>query len=287
MTQLEQRSHQVWGETKAFPVRSLGDLLNETFAIYGKRFRRIIGLVALVQVPVGLLALIPNAGVATFAALLVAGLLAAIVVYAVTIGAVGQHYLTGEIGVGNSYARVWLRVVSLASLALILAPVLALGAASLILFFLALGAASLILFFPAIALLILFFLAIALLGVAVPVVVVEGHRPAAALRRAFEIVRGSWLRVSGIALVILLVMIGLGLLVQIPFALASYIAAPEGASALGSLFRFAGGLLVGVVTLPVATIAFTLLYYDLRVRMEGYDLNALSQEMGVAAATPA
>lgn len=45
--------------------------------------------------------------------------------------------------------------------------------------------------------------------------------------------------------------------------------------------------MVGVVTLPVATIAFTLLYYDLRVRMEGYDLNALSQEMGVAAATPA
>jgi hypothetical protein len=246
-------------------VRSLGELLNETFAIYGKRFKRIIGLVALVQVPVGLLSLIPNAGVATFAALLVAGLLAAVVVYGVTIAAVGQHYLTGEIGIGNSYARVWLRVVSLASLALILAPVLALGAASLILLV------------PAIA----------LLGVAVPAVVVEGRGPAAALRRAFEIVQGSWLRVSGIALVILLVMIGLGLLVQTPFALASYIAAPEGASALGSLFRLAGGLLVGVVSLPVATIAFTLLYYDLRVRMEGYDLGALSREMGVAAATPA
>ena len=265
MTQLEKRSHQVWGETEAFPVRRLGELLNETFAIYGKRFKRIIGLVALVQVPVGLLGLIANAGVATFAALLVVGLLATIAVYGVTISAVGQHYLTGEIGIGNSYARVWWRVVSLLSLALILAPVLALGVASLILFF------------PAIA----------LLGVAVPAVVVEGRSPVAAIRRAFEIVQGSWLRVSGIALVILLVMVGLGLLVQIPFALASYIAAPEGASALGSLFRFAGGLLVGIVTPPVAAIAFTLLYYDLRVRTEGYDLRALSQEMGVAAATPA
>ncbi len=265
MTQLEQRSHQVWGETKAFPARSLGELLNETFAIYGKRFKRIIGLVALIQVPVGLLGLIPNTGVATFAALLVVQLLATIVVYGVTISAVGHHYVTGEVRIGNSYARAWLRVVSLASLALILAPVLALGAASLILFF------------PAIV----------LLGVAVPAVVVEGRRPAAALRRAFEIVQGSWLRASGIALVILLVTLGLGLLVQIPFALASYIAAPEGASALGSLFRFAGGLLVGIVSPPVAAIAFTLLYYDLRVRAEGYDLRALSQEMGVAAATPA
>ena len=265
MTQLEQRSHQVRGETKAFPVRSLGELLNETFAIYGKRFKRIIGLVALVQVPVGLLGLIPDTGVATFAALLVVALLATIAVYSVAISAVGQHYLTGEIGIGSSYARVWRRVVSLVSLALILAPVLALGAASLILFF------------PALA----------LLGVAVPAVVVEGRRPAAALRRAFEIIQGSWLRVSGIALVILLVMIGLGLLVQTPFALASYIAAPGEASALGSLFRFAGGLLVGIVTPPVAAIAFTLLYYDLRVRMEGYDLRALSQEMGFAGAAPA
>ena len=265
MTQLEQRSHQVWEETKAFPVRSLGQLLNETFAIYGKRFKRIIGLVALVQVPVGLLGLIPGAGVVTFVALLVVGLLATIAVYGVTIGAVGQHYLTGEIGIGSSYARVWWRVVSLALLALMLAPLLALGAASLILFF------------PAVA----------LLGVAVPAVVLEGRGPAAALRRAFEIVQGSWLRVSGIALVILLVMIGLGLLVQIPFALASYVAAPGEASALGFLFRFAGGLLVGIVTPPVAAIAFTLLYYDLRVRAEGYDLRALSQEMGVAAATPA
>ena len=265
MTQLEERSHQVWGDTKAFPVRSLGELLNETFAIYGKRFKRIVVLVALVQVPVGLLGLIPDAGVTTFAALLVVGLLATIVVYGATISAVGQHYVSGEISIGNSYARVWLRVVSLASLALIMAPVLALGAASLILLF------------PAIV----------LLAVAVSAVVVEGRRPVAALRRAFEIVRGSWLRVSGIALVIFLVMIGLGLLVQPPFALASYIAAPEGASALGSLFRFAGGLLVGVVTPPVAAIALTLLYYDLRVRVEGYDLRALSQEMGVAAATPA
>ena len=265
MTQSEQRSHQVWEETRAVPVRSLGELLNETFAIYGKRFKRIIVLVAIVQVPVGLLGFISNAGVATFAALLVVGLLATLVVYGVTISAVGQHYLSGDIGIANSYKRVWVRVVSLASLALILAPVLALGAVSLILLF------------PAIV----------LLAVAVPAVVVEGHRPAAALRRAFEIIQGSWLRVSGIALVILLVMVGLGLLVQTPFALASYVAAPAGASALGSLFRFAGGLLVAIVTPPVAAIAFTLLYYDLRVRMEGYDLRALSQEMGVAVATPA
>ena len=258
----EQGIHETPGPLQALPERSLGDLLNETFAIYGKRFGRIIGLAALIQVPVGLLGLISAPGVATFAAIGIVGLLATVALYAATISAVGQHYVMGEIGIGSAYSRVWWRVVSLLSVAVVLTPVLALGAASLVLAF------------PAIA----------VLCIAVPAVVVEGHRPGAALRRVFEIVRGSWLRVSGITLVVLLVMIGLGLLVQAPFAIASYVAAPEGSSALGDVFRFAGSLAARTVAPPVAAIAFTLLYFDLRVRREGYDLRALSLEMGAAAA---
>ena len=258
----EQGIHETLGASPALPERSLGDLLNETFAIYGKRFRRIIGLAALIQVPVGLLGLIPAPGVATFAVIGIVGLLAMVALYGATISAIGQHYVTGEIGIGSAYSRVWWRVASLLAVAVVLAPVLALGAASLVLAV------------PAIA----------VLCIAVPAVVVEGHRPGAALRRVVAIMRGSWLRVSGIILVVLLVMIGLALLVQAPFAIASNVAAPEGSTALGDALRFAGSLVTRTVAPPVAAIAFTLLYYDLRVRREGYDMHALSREMGVAAA---
>jgi hypothetical protein len=42
-------------------------------------------------------------------------------------------------------------------------------------------------------------------------------------------------------------------------------------------------IVVGVVVLPVLFTGMTLLYYDLRVRKEHFDLEALTQEMGVAA----
>ena len=60
----EQGIHDTSGPSPALPERSLGDLLNETFKIYGARFGRIIGLAALIQVPVGLLGLIPAPGMA-------------------------------------------------------------------------------------------------------------------------------------------------------------------------------------------------------------------------------
>ena len=44
-----------------------------------------------------------------------------------------------------------------------------------------------------------------------------------------------------------------------------------------------GGIAVEIVVAPIVFIAGTLLYYDLRVRKEQYDLSALSQEMGTVA----
>jgi len=53
---------------------------------------------------------------------------------------------------------------------------------------------------------------------------------------------------------------------------------------LGVLFELLGSIVVAVAVPPIAGIASTLIYYDLRVRKENYDLTTLSQEMGVAAA---
>ena len=115
-------------------------------------------------------------------------------------------------------------------------------------------------------------------------VIVEGLRPLDALKRSFLLVRDSWSRVFGIGLVLLLVLMGLALVLAIPFGMASALAAPEGASTVGDVFLFLAGVTVSIVVPPVASIATTLLYFDLRVRKEKYDTEALSRELGVVTA---
>ena len=83
---------------------------------------------------------------------------------------------------------------------------------------------------------------------------------------------------------VLLVATGLGLVLGAPFALASRMVAPDEATAVSTLLQFVGGLIVAVVVPPVVAVTMTLLYYDLRVRKEEYDLTTLSREMGFVTA---
>jgi hypothetical protein len=58
----------------------------------------------------------------------------------------------------------------------------------------------------------------------------------------------------------------------------------EPASTTPGAIQNLGSIFVEMIVLPVLFIAGTLLYYDLRVRKEQYNVSALSQEMGIAAA---
>ena len=252
-------------QARSLPARTLGDLLNETFAIYGKHFRHLLGLMAVVQAPVALLTLIPRADIATYAVVGILSLFASMCVYGATVYAVGQHYVTGEFRVVSCYLRVWWRMMSILTLTLLLALAVVLAAPLLILV-------------VPFVILFVFFL------VAVPVVIVEGYKPLPALRRSVNLIQGSWLRVAGVALVLLLVLIGLGLVLQAPVALASWLAARGEPTALSSSFEFLGSVAVLIAVPPVVFIAGTLLYYDLRVRKEDYDYATLSREMGLAKA---
>ncbi|MCI0440489.1 MAG: glycerophosphoryl diester phosphodiesterase membrane domain-containing protein [Chloroflexi bacterium] len=248
--------------------RDLGGLLNETFSIYGRHFQPLVGLVAVVQLPVSLLTLLPREGVAVFTVLAIVSLFASVCVFSATVYAVGQHYVIGRVRIRACYSRVYWRIVTLTVITLIL------GAA------MALGIGLWLLIFPTV-LLIAF---LVYWSLAIPSVVVEGRKPVPALRRSFQLVRGSWWRVFGIFVVVSLILLGLGILIVAPLALISRFAAPEESNLASQSLQFVGNLLVSVVVPPVAAIAATLLYYDLRVRKENYDLNALSQEMGIAPA---
>lgn len=54
----------------------------------------------------------------------------------------------------------------------------------------------------------------------------------------------------------------------------------DGASSLHSLIQSGFDSFIGILVSPLQTIAITLLYYDFRIRKEGFDLEMLSQAMG-------
>jgi fatty acid desaturase len=97
------------------------------------------------------------------------------------------------------------------------------------------------------------------------------------------LVRGSWWRVFGVSLVVVLVITGMGILLTIPFAWVSDLVGLVAPNTLAGLaLTTLNSIVVGVAVLPVAFTAMTLLYYDLRVRREHFNLEVLSQEMRVA-----
>lgn len=112
-----------------------------------------------------------------------------------------------------------------------------------------------------------------------PVVIVEGTRTINALNRTFELVRRNELRIIGHLTVYFLMALGLGLVLFLPF----FFIFPSGTDMMSRSLMIVSGIVPAVVLPPVMSIAVTLLYYDLRVRNEGFNIEKLSQELGLAA----
>jgi len=111
-------------------------------------------------------------------------------------------------------------------------------------------------------------------------VVLEEHGPLDALSRSWQLVRGSFWRVLGtVILVYLLVQI----LLVIPSLISGGIIGivfpdPIQDFAIQQSLSTLVTYIAQILFLPISIIAYTLLYYDLRVRKEGYDLQLLAQD---------
>ncbi|MEA2645184.1 MAG: hypothetical protein QOE92_267 [Chloroflexota bacterium] len=124
------------------------------------------------------------------------------------------------------------------------------------------------------------------LSVAVPALGAERLGPIRALRRSWSLVRHNWWR--------------LFLVLVVTYALAAAIESALSAL-LGLVILLVPGLstdlrsallvliltLVGVFSRPIFPIVTTLMYFDLRVRQEGYDLDQLAAALPPPMATPA
>ena len=119
----------------------------------------------------------------------------------------------------------------------------------------------------------MFFFLLVIWSFATHAVVIENRDVFSAFGRSRELVRGNWWRVFGIGLVFLLIVISIIAIVFLVSTVVGLIFNP------GTLvFSILSGV-VGALLSPVYYIASTLLYIDLRVRKEGYDLQSLSDDL--------
>ena len=290
--------------------RNSFEILGECFSIYGRHFRKFILIALIVQAPLAVLGfaisdslptaedlqrlqvtIVGDPGLAlpesaepselpeplgreeiTDLAFAMAGyLMITLVLQSFLSGvisyAVGMQYAAGWVDVGRCYSRAWRRVLTLVTLGLLFFGLIVL---------MTMGFALLIVPGIIITVLIIYWSA------DIPVVAIEGCKPIAALKRSFELVRGNWWRTFSTILLTILVVMGLTIIVSVLLAAPMALIGDEGLTGITARVASAlSGMLSNAIIAPIAATAGTLIYLDLRSRKEDYDLEALSEQMGI------
>ena len=118
------------------------------------------------------------------------------------------------------------------------------------------------------------------LAVAVPITMLEDEYPAASISRSMELTKGFAMQIFLIGLLIWVIGVAVAVLFQSPFlfllAMQKNGVLPMGIQIINHLCTFIAQVLVG----PIGTIAFALMYYNLRVRKEAFDLQHLMTSLG-------
>jgi hypothetical protein len=120
--------------------------------------------------------------------------------------------------------------------------------------------------------------------VAYPVMLVEGTGGYAALRRSFKLVETRWWATFG-RMAVAYILVGVVTTVATLLFLAPTGWFVDDTSFGALLLEHAADLVVSLVTTPFVAAVTTLVYFDLRVRKEGFDLALLAERMGGPAAS--
>lgn len=118
-------------------------------------------------------------------------------------------------------------------------------------------------------------------SVAIPALLIEGPRGFQALRRSFNLVRRRWWPTAGILILANLlataVAAGIGLL-SLPLLFAG-----RDNDFVYDLASAVFGAAASVLTIPFVAAVVAVIYFDLRVRKEGFDLQLMAQRIGAPA----
>lgn len=122
------------------------------------------------------------------------------------------------------------------------------------------------------------------------IVMIEKRTAGAALGRAISLGLGNWYKVGAIALFSYFVTTSLLSAMVLPFLVILYMMGLLSADLLvqptWTVFYSAFSEIANLLVLPIWIIAFTLLYFDSRVRREGYDLELLTRQVDVKRREP-
>ncbi len=116
-------------------------------------------------------------------------------------------------------------------------------------------------------------------SLAVPALLFERAGAAKALGRSFQLVRGRWWPILGGLLVAYLLTVIAGIIVSlVPAAIVTAVARDNDvANVLASIV---GGTVSQLISTPYLAAVIALLYFDQRVRKEGFDLQLLAEGLG-------
>jgi hypothetical protein len=294
---------------------TLGEILDRTFTIYRRHFWLFIGIMLLPETVMLALSLLttvlplamvdggdpsPAAAMAVGMGMIVLtpvvflGFLGAYAAaHGATVSAVSCLAMGAATSIGQAYRQVRRRFWRLL-VVVILVAMLA-GAAFILTFFVVaipgalLMAAGQVAGFVAFGLLLMAGMIVPLwlmarMGVAVAAAVLEPGGGVAALSRSMELTRGYSGRVLVTVIFVIVLMLAAYGIFELPLYLATAIygvlqTAPVWLIVVAKLGSFVSGLLVG----PIGAIAFALIYYDLRMRKEGFDLQLMMFRLEAAA----
>lgn len=298
-----------------FRAQAVGELLDSAFTLYRRNVRLILAITAVAQLPLALFSYLAyqftgisnaltrlqqlsggstitrqqlNDLISTAIPVLIVvttiGLLQALVVQPIATAAmtraVGNVYLDKAATVGGAYRAVGQRIAAVVtvSLLLFLAGVALFGVAfgliiGAVYAFGSSGAALLVVILPALIFVVILVYTRWLF--AAPIVILERVGARAALRRSWQLVRGSTPRVLGITLLVGLIT---GILGAIVGALLGVVTG-FGDENVRLILNQLATLIVAVLIQPISFIVVVLLYYDLRIRREAFDIEMLAANL--------
>jgi hypothetical protein len=299
-----------------FRSMSVGEWLDATFTLYRRNFALIASISAVVQIPYALLTwlLFELTGVATFVRspfaslggqsitqaqaqqllnsylgilVVTLGLLLLSLLIVVPLGeaattrAVSDRYLDRPSSLLSAYRAAWSRLGALIAMILILIVVYAGSLAVVILFTALLGAAgagglgallAVIAFIGLIPVLIMIYVRTV---VAVPAIVLERVSGWGGLKRSWQLIGGRFWPTFGRMLLLVLITSIISGVVSTIFQVPGNLIAPNNSF----VFQQVAGAIAAVFVGPITYIGVTLLYYDIRIRKEGFDIEMLARSL--------
>ncbi len=285
-------------DPQQFEPMSIGRILDKTFTIYKNNFVRFITIVALIQVPIALINLmftplmhggvsqpvaetrdsgriegVSESGsrfdasgspsghpVAIISSTVVAVFLAIVgnmLCQAALTKSVSESYLNREISVGQAYRFVLPKLLTLIGASLLTGLVVGVG--------------LLLLVVPGVIFSLWFYLT-------TPSIVVEGQGVLGGMSRSRALVSGNLGKVFLVGFLVT----AITLVISMPLGTVSSIGAMflwRDSPMVGAIVNQFANVISQVLAMPIGASAFILLYYDLRIRKEGFDLEMLAQSM--------